>query len=189
MHTHSYDVVQVPFYLKNENTGNHCMFQSKVKWGSELVSSPPTAHTQCFLSSVPSSTSRSCVSGVPDTTGSCGLLRAPRKVPAFPLSYGPANSTHFCYPLEIAPMFFWLKSPSPSPARAGTAPLASLPVFWIPQRYNFVLELWLWLPGYNFWAQVKMTAMIVKGQLYLKDHTIFCVKDHAICGTLTILRR
>lgn len=150
------------------------------------MSSPPIPHAQDFLSSVPSFP---CVSGVPDTTGSCGLPRAPRQVPAFPPFYGPASSTHFYYPLEIAPIFFWLKSLSTSPARAGMAPLASLPVFWIPRRYNFVLETLLWLPGYNCCAQFKMTATIIKGQLYLKDHTIFCVKDHAICVNLMIIQR
>ena len=117
MHTHSCDVVQVPFYFKDENTENTCMFNSKVKLWNEAPSwCPPHLlhmHSKCFLSSTPSL--KSCYalvfSGVLDTTGSCGLLGAPHKVPAFPLSYGPANSTHFYYPLEIALMFFCCEKP------------------------------------------------------------------------------
>lgn len=39
------------------------------------------------------------------------------------------------------------KALSSCPAKAGTALSASLPVSWIPQKYNFVIKTLLWLPG------------------------------------------
>lgn len=32
------------------------------------------------------------------------------------------------------------------------------------------------------WARLKMIAMTIKGQLYLKDYTIFSMKDHTACN-------
>ena len=135
--------MQILFYFRDENTKNTCIFHSKVKlWNEGLSRCPPPRRTctasVSYLQPQPPTLSRS--SGGPGTTGSCGLLRAPRKVPASPLSYGHANGTRFYYLLEIAPKFFRLRSQPTSPVRAGTAPPASVPVPWIHQRDNFVLE-------------------------------------------------
>lgn len=160
--------------------------------GSELVSSPPTVHAQQVFP-ISNSLPRSpvmllCFWG---PRYSWQLWASTSSSQSTSLSSQPwtCKQHTFLLPFRNCSNVLLCEKPIYKSCQSRNGFVASLPVSWIPQRHNFVLETLLWLPGYNFQAQIKMTAMIIKGQLYLKDPTIFCVKDRAICVILTILWR
>lgn len=78
----------------------------------------------------------------------CGLSASTRslQVPAFLHSYGPGNSTHCYYPLEVT-LMFCLKSLSGISAGAGTA----LQCWGYTNECIILSSKLFWLPGYDFY--------------------------------------
>lgn len=153
-------------------------------WGSARASSPPRARAQPSVSHLrapaPQSRYVPCVSGLPVTAGSCGLPPAPRTALAFSSRLWTCKHHTFFLPFRSCCNVLLRKKPicKSGQSRNGSADLSAC------AGDSVEVQFCLWNFALAAWVQLKMTVMIIKGLLYLKDHTVFCVKDRAVRAIL-----
>lgn len=182
MHTNSYDVTQLPFYFKDGNSENTCIFNSKVKpWHEALRGSPPH-HVHAYSPAFPV-----CKPQPPSPLMSL-CFWGPRYNWQLRAAASSSHSTslssqlwtckHHTFFLSFRSCCNVLLRKKPicksGQSRNGSADLSA------SAGDSLEVQFCLWNFALAAWVQLKMTVMIVKGLLYLKVHTVFCVKDHAV---------